>query len=130
MSLPTFEEARRIVEQHAATLRSTQREHLPLLQAAGRVLSQPIVADRDQPPFPRAARDGFALRAADVATVPSDLTIVAEIKAGMDVTGISISARECAEIMTGAVVPQGADAVVGEVAAAGELRRPRQHHLP
>jgi molybdopterin molybdotransferase len=83
-----------------------------LLKAGGRILAQTITADRDLPPFPRATRDGFAVRCADVANVPSRLTNIAEIKAGMDVTGISIALRECAEIMTGAAVPAGADAVV------------------
>lgn len=76
------------------------------------MLAQSISADRDLPPFPRATRDGFAGRAADVKTVPSRLKIKAEIKAGTDVTGVAIGPRECVEIMTGAAVPDGADAVV------------------
>src|SRR6185369_2005599 len=83
-----------------------------LMQSPGRVLAQSVVADRDLPPFPRAARDGFAVRAADVVTLPVDLNVIAEVRAGMDVSGISIGQGECAEIMTGAVAPQGADAVV------------------
>ena len=58
-----FEDARRIVEEHAASLRSRGRELLALLDTVGRVLAEPIHADRDYPPFPRAARDGYALRA-------------------------------------------------------------------
>ena len=56
------------------------------------MLAQTVSADRDLPPFPRATRDGFAVRAADVANVPRRLRNVAEIRAGMDVTGLSIGA--------------------------------------
>lgn len=76
------------------------------------MLAEKIVADRDLPPFPRAARDGFAVRAQDVAAVPFSLKVVAEIRAGMDVSGIRVGAGECAEIMTGAAAPQGSDAIV------------------
>lgn len=82
------------------------------MHAGGRVLAEPIIADRNLPPFPRATRDGFAVRGADVGMVPVRLTNVAEIKAGMDTTGIHVGPGECAEIMTGAPVPDGADAVV------------------
>ncbi len=112
MTLPTFEQARHAVEQHAANLRPTTTETVDLLHSFRRVLAESIIADRDLPPFPRSARDGFALRAADVSSVPARLTNIAEIKAGMDVTGITIAPNECAEIMTGAAAPAGADAVV------------------
>lgn len=112
MTLPTFEEARRIVEHHAATIRPARTESVPLLQSAGRVLAESIAADRDLPPFPRATRDGFALRAEDVAQAPVALRVVSEIRAGMDTSNLSLRPGECAEIMTGAAVPKGADAVV------------------
>lgn len=112
MSLPTFEQARRIVEQHARSIRASRTEQLALIRSAGRILAQTISSDRDLPPFPRAARDGFALRADDVGRVPVTLKAVAEIKAGMDVSGIAIGPAECAEIMTGAPAPTGTDAVV------------------
>lgn len=112
VTLPTFEQARHAVEQHAANVRVTTTESVELLRATGRILAQTITADRDLPPFPRATRDGFAVRAADVSNVPARLTNVAEIKAGMDASTISIGKNECAEIMTGAAVPAGADAVV------------------
>lgn len=112
MTLPTFEQARHLVEQHAASIRPAAMESLALFHAARRVLAEVIAADRDLPPFPRATRDGFAVRAADVTEIPARLRNIAEIKAGMDVTGINIGPGECAEIMTGAAVPDGADAVV------------------
>jgi len=107
-----FEAARHLVEEHARTVRLPDRERIDLLSAAGRVLAEEIHSDRDLPPFPRATRDGFAVRAEDVAQVPARLKVVAEIAAGQDVAGISIAAGEAAEIMTGAPVPDGANAVV------------------
>jgi len=112
VTLPTFEQARHAVEERAADIRATTIESVVLLHASRRILAEPIVADRDLPPFPRSARDGFAVRAADIASVPARLTNIAEIKAGMDVTGVTVGANECAEIMTGAAAPAGADAVV------------------
>lgn len=110
----SFEDARHVVEEHAAKLSPSDPEQLELLGAVGRVLAEPISADRDFPPFPRAARDGFAVRAADVAQVPANLTVIAEIKAGAaaNVIPTILSNGEAAAIMTGAPAPRGADAVV------------------
>ena len=57
-------------------------ESVDLLAASGRVLAEPIVADRDIPPFPRSTRDGYAVRSADLAQVPATLDRIGEIKAG------------------------------------------------
>ena len=108
----TFEDARRRVEDHARDLRKPDSERVDLLSAPGRILAESINADRDLPPFPRATRDGFAVRAEDVAQFPATLKVIAEIAAGQDVGNVSISHGECVEIMTGAAVPTGADAVV------------------
>ncbi len=112
--LLSFSEARQTVEQYASALTPTQPEMLSLLDALGLVLAEDLRADRDFPPFPRSTRDGFAVRAADVAGVPARLRCVGEIKAGAaaEQSGINIAAGETAEIMTGAPVPAGADAVV------------------
>ena len=83
------------------------RELVPLAEAFGRVLAASVLADRDQPPFHRSTRDGFAVRAADV---PGTFRVVGEIAAG-HALGRSLTAGESAEIMTGAPVPDGADAV-------------------
>ena len=107
----TFLEARKKVEEWARGAHPGKTETVELLEAAGRVLAEPIVADRDFPPFPRSTRDGFAVRAADVGKVPARLKVVAEIKAGASYDG-EIRPGECAEIMTGAPVPRGTDAVV------------------
>jgi len=109
----SFEEARQVVEQHAAALRPHGRELLDLLDSMGRVLAEPIAADRNSPPFPRATRDGYAVRAADLAQLPATLQVVGEIKAGIASSEMpAIEAGEAAAIMTGAPAPAGADAVV------------------
>src|ERR1039457_2837217 len=118
MSLETkllsFTEARQTVEQYASTLCPAQPEMLPLLEALGLAHAEDLRADRDFPPFPRATRDGYAVRAADVRTVPAKLRCVGSIKAGAAVedSGVTIAAGEAAEIMTGAPVPARTDAVV------------------
>jgi molybdopterin molybdotransferase len=109
----SFEEARHVVEAHAARLRPRGKELADLLDATGQVLAEPIVADRNFPPFPRAARDGYALQTADLAKLPATLEIVGEIKAGAGPeSAFELHPGEAAAIMTGAPVPSGADAVV------------------
>ncbi len=101
-----------MVEDHASRLHPKGKELLRLLDAHGRVLAEPIHADRDFPPFSRATRDGYALRAADLEKLPADLRFVGEIKAGGSPSGVSVESGQAAAIMTGAPVPNGADAVV------------------
>jgi molybdopterin molybdotransferase len=115
----SFEEARRTVEEQAAialakTVQAGETESVDLLAAAGRVLAEPVTADRDLPPFPRSTRDGYAVRSADLFQLPATLDLIAEIKAGESVDKIPASIGPCqtASIMTGAPVPTGADAVV------------------
>ncbi len=110
----SFSEARRTVEHYALTLSPTQPEMLPLIETLGLVLAEDLRADRDFPPFPRSTRDGYAVRTGDVATPPAPLRCVGEIRAGAttEQSAIKIAAGETAEIMTGAPVPTGADAVV------------------
>jgi len=110
----SFEDARRVVETHARSISTPLTELVDLLASGGRVLAEPIVADRDIPPFPRSTRDGYALRAADLSPLPATLAVIAEIKAGEAVEAIpaSIAPGQSAAIMTGAPVPPGADAVV------------------
>jgi len=86
-------------------------EEVLLLQSAGRVLAEPITADRDFPPFPRATRDGFAVRADDLVTGVTLLRVVGQVRAG-DSYDLPVASGEAVEIMTGAAVPAGADAVV------------------
>jgi molybdopterin molybdotransferase len=108
----TFEEARSVVEQHAATVLPPGTETIALDTSSGRILAEPITADRDVPPFPRAMRDGYALRAADLANLPTRLKILGEIKAGGDPSAFHVGPGQAVSIMTGAPAPIGADAVV------------------
>lgn len=108
----SFEDARRVVETHAANLRPRGRELSALLDAAGGVLAEPILADRDFPPFPRAARDGYAVRSADLATVPVALDVIGEVKAGAAEEIGPIQPGQAVAIMTGAPAPLGSDAIV------------------
>src|SRR5438270_4806497 len=107
----SFADARACIEKQAALLRPLGTEPAKLLESTGRVLAENIVADRDFPPFPRATRDGYAVRAADVVGIPAKLKVIGQIKAG-DTFKQRIESGECAEIMTGAPAPAGADAVV------------------
>jgi molybdopterin molybdotransferase len=86
-------------------------ETLPLDQVQGRVLAEDVVADRDYPPFNRSVRDGYAVRSADVSASPASLACVGEVRAGEGFPG-TVGPGECVEIMTGAPVPAGTDAVV------------------
>jgi molybdopterin molybdotransferase len=110
----SFQDARRLVEQHASLLSPGASETVALLNAAGRILAEPVAADRDIPPFPRSTRDGYAVRAADLAQLPATLTVIGEIKAGPPAGKVPspLSRGEAFSIMTGAPVPSGADAVV------------------
>jgi molybdopterin molybdotransferase len=108
----SFEEARLVVEDQASHTSPGSSETADLLHAAGRVLAEQITADRDIPPFPRSTRDGYAVRAADLATLPTKLKIIGEIKAGPPQLPAALNRGEAYSIMTGAPVPPGADAVV------------------
>jgi molybdopterin molybdotransferase len=108
----SFEAARHTVEQQALTVTPTGVETLPLLAACGFVLAEKISADRDFPPFRRATRDGYALRAQDVAKVPARLEVIGELKAGDSPDRYAIGGDQAVAIMTGAPVPEQADAVV------------------
>jgi molybdopterin molybdotransferase len=108
-----FEDARQVVEEHAKRLRPKGRELVSLLEGAGRVLAEDIRADRDIPPFPRATRDGYALRAADLSKLPAQLEVVGEVRAGATGKDLPpLRPGQAVSIMTGAAVPDGADAVL------------------
>jgi molybdopterin molybdotransferase len=106
----SFEEALGVVLAHAREARVNRAEEtVGLLDALERVLAGAVVADRDQPAFRRATRDGYALRAGDAVKA---LRVVGSVRAGEQWAGAAIGEGEAIEIMTGAPVPEGADAVV------------------
>jgi molybdopterin molybdotransferase len=110
-------------------------ESVVLEAAAGRVLAEPIAADRDYPALARSVRDGYAVRTIDL---PGELEVIGEVRAGESFSG-EVGARQAVEIMTGAPVPRGADAVVmlehvrragsrviaGQAAASGQFINPQ-----
>ena len=108
----TYREALATIHQKLTEARpKPPTEILPLERAHRRVLAEDVIADRDYPPFNRSTRDGFALRAADTATVPATLTCLGQVRAGEHFVG-TVGPGECVEIMTGAPLPAGADAVI------------------
>jgi molybdopterin molybdotransferase len=88
------------------------REDCPLAGAHGRILRTNLCADRDLPPFDRVTMDGFAVRAADLAASGGRFRIEGVQAAGMRPFQLSAAAGACIEIMTGGVLPLGADCVV------------------
>ena len=105
----SFEDARKcVLDQVTRTLPVRPVEEIALLESEGRVLARAITADRDFPAVSRSVRDGFAVRAADL---PGSFSIVGEVRAGQ-AGSREVGPREAVEIMTGAPVPLGADAVV------------------
>ncbi len=104
-----FDEARRIViETVRPFVRELKTELVPLDGAHGRVIAQAVRAERDYPALERSLRDGYAVRATDV---PGTLSVRGEVRAG-DQEKAPLGAGEALEIMTGAPVPMGADAVI------------------
>jgi molybdopterin molybdotransferase len=86
-------------------------ERVALLDAADRVLAEPVVALRTQPPFNASAMDGYAVRAADVASVPAKLSVIGVAPAGRGFAG-TVGKAQAVRIFTGAPLPEGADTIV------------------
>jgi molybdopterin molybdotransferase len=107
-------------------------EQVAISEALGRVLASAVVAQDDLPPFANSAMDGYAVRAADVASAgeesPAVLRVAGDIAAGID-PDIRLGPGEAARIMTGAPLPDGADAVV-PVEATSEPWRNHERTLP
>jgi molybdopterin molybdotransferase len=105
----TFLEARECVLSTVRAARPAPAvEEVALPDAAGRVLAEDVAADRDTPALARSVRDGYAVRAADL---PGELQVIGEVRAGGIFAGIA-GPGQAVEIMTGAPIPAGADAVV------------------
>ena len=105
--MPVSEARQRIL----ANLPSMPGEQVALTEAHGRVLAEDVAARVTQPPLAVSAMDGYAVRAADVASVPVDLKIIGEVPAGSFYDG-TLSAGDAVRIFTGAALPAGADAIV------------------
>jgi molybdopterin molybdotransferase len=105
----TFTEAREtVLAKVRAALKIPAVEEVALENAAGRVLAENVAADRDSPAVARSVRDGYAVRAIDL---PGQLQVIGEVRAGEKFAG-TVGPGQAVEIMTGAPIPAGADAVV------------------
>src|ERR1700736_6787838 len=109
--LPYAEARQKVIEIAGALQRTPRIENIEIEQSFGRVLAREVRADRDYPPFNRSTRDGFAVRAVDAAVPGARLECVGELRAGGSFE-CTLEHGQCIEIMTGASVPLGADAVV------------------
>jgi molybdopterin molybdotransferase len=105
----SFQEARAVVLRQVREQQFTPIvEVVGLEDAFGRVLARDVCADRDYPPVARSVRDGFALRAEDL---PGEFEVIGEVRAG-ESSALHVGPGQAVEIMTGAPIPAGADAVV------------------
>jgi molybdopterin molybdotransferase len=111
-SLLSYPEAAALILETAQGLSPPRRrERVSLLNAIGRVLATPVAADRHHPAFHRSTRDGYAVQAAALnsgAWIP----VSGNVRAGQPAPGQPLDAGAALSIMTGAPVPEGADAVV------------------
>lgn len=112
----SFAEACAIVSAQATAIQArfvSEAANCDLIDALGRQLAVALISDRDQPPFPRVTRDGFAVRTADL-NPDTRLRVTGQIRAGEAWPAGSppVAAGEAVEIMTGAPLPPGTDAVL------------------
>ena len=107
MALLSVDDALALVLKGLAPL---ETEHVPIAEAHGRVLAADLAAALTQPPFDASAMDGYAVRAADVATLPATLKLIGESAAGAGFHG-RVGPGEAVRILTGAPVPEGADTI-------------------
>lgn len=104
----TWREARELLLER---VRRTEPERLPLSEAAGRVLAETVTAARDVPPFDRSPFDGYVFQSRDTqGDLPVTLTILEEVPAG-SVPTKPVTPGTATKILTGAPIPEGADAV-------------------
>src|SRR5438105_13460292 len=94
-----------------APLAKLPPEQVSIADGVGRILAEDVAARRTQPPFAVSAMDGYAVRADDLAQIPTTLHIVAEIPAGAGFGG-ALRPGEAARIFTGAPLPEGADTII------------------
>ena len=86
-------------------------ESVPLRDSVRRILREDVLSDADSPPFDKAIRDGFAVRVEDLGSIPVVLSVVGESRAGL-AADVTVERGQCCEIMTGAPLPAGSNAVV------------------
>lgn len=108
----SVQSARDEVLRHCQKLAGNQGiETVSILESFQRVIAETVTLDRDHPPFARSMRDGYAVQAEDVGGAPVSLRCIGEVRAG-DTPQVPLKSGEALQIMTGAPVPEGANAVV------------------
>jgi molybdopterin molybdotransferase len=126
--LISVEEALSQILEHVQPL---EPEEVPILEARGRVLAQAVASDIEIPPFDNSAMDGYAVRAADVAAAtpqaPVRLQVIGSVAAG-HVAKVRLQVHTAVRIMTGAPLPQGADAIV-PYEDTSDFDRPKEDRL-
>jgi len=112
-ALISLQEARRIIDENVFPVKETEK--VPLNESLGRVLAEDVVSSIDIPPYDRAAMDGYAVKAADTFPAtkfqPVELECIEVVHAG-EVPVKKVESGKCIQIATGAMIPEGADAVV------------------
>jgi molybdenum cofactor synthesis domain-containing protein len=112
-ALISYQEAKGIIDRHIQPI--TRTESVAIDEAVNRVLAEDLIAAMNVPPFNRAAMDGYAVKAKDTFGAgqfkPVELKIIGEIHAGENPVK-KIKTGQCMQISTGAVMPEGADAVM------------------
>ena len=91
---------------------SSLAEHVPLDEAHQRILAEDLRSTVNDPPFDNSAMDGFAVRYEDTQQAPSTLQIIATSQAAAGNQDLTLSSGQAVRIMTGAPVPEGADAII------------------
>ena len=136
LAMLSYQQARELVISRMGSIsRTLVTETIALREAVSRVLAHDIVSDREYPPFHRAIRDGYAVRAADT-RANAELRCIGELKAG-DAPSALVVAGTCVQIMTGAALPDGADAVAmvehtsreGDIVRLDRAVQPGQHFV-
>ena len=107
----SVDEHARFVRTLLSGLGARPTERVVLADALGRITASPVESPIDLPPFRNSQMDGFAVRAADVASAPVSLPIAGEVAATAG-SPAALAAGTAVRIMTGAMVPEGADAIV------------------
>ena len=108
MSILSFDEALELLLARARKVKGTDR--VPLVEATGRILAEPVLSTVDVPPLDNSGMDGYAVRRADVGKTGATLRVAQRIPAGS--VGHTLEPGTAARIFTGAPVPPGADAVI------------------
>ena len=103
-----LEEAREFIFNQCLKLSTDEVE---ISKSRGLVLAGTVISNYDVPPFPNTAMDGYAVRAVDTEHAPVELKVIGTLPAGR-IPDLEVGADEAVRIMTGAVIPEGADAVV------------------